>query len=51
MREASLWAVLRHYTHQAHHGVSEGGAARYSRAEAQFVLTLTAAAVRYAQGE
>lgn len=50
-REVSLWAVMRHYTHQAHHGVSEGGAAGYTRAEAQFVLTLTAAAVAHAQGE
>lgn len=50
-REASLWAVLRHYTHQAHHGLSEDGVAGYTRAEAQFVLTLTAAAVAHAQGE
>jgi len=50
-REASLWAILRHYTHQAHHGVSEGGTTGYTRGEAQFVLTITAAAVAHAQGE
>ncbi|MEO9904329.1 MULTISPECIES: hypothetical protein [Alphaproteobacteria] len=48
-REAALWAVLRHYTHQAHHGPSEGGVPDYSRAEAHFILTLTAAAVAHAQ--
>lgn len=50
-REAALWAVLRHYTHQAHHGSSEGGVPDYSRAEAQFVLSLTAASVAHAQSE
>lgn len=50
-REAALWAVLRHYTHQAHHGPSEGGVPEYTRPEAQFVLTLTAAAVAHAQAE
>lgn len=48
-REAALWAALRHYTHQAHHGPSEGGVPEYTRAEAQFVLTFTAAAVAHAQ--
>jgi len=48
-REAALWAVLRHYTHQAHHGPSEGGVPDYSRADAHFVLSLTAAAVAHAQ--
>lgn len=44
-REATLWAALRHFTHQAHHGASEGGVPHYSRAEAQLVLTLTASVV------
>ena len=48
-REGALFAVLRHYTHQAHHGPSEGGVPAYTRAEAQFVLSLTAAAVAHAQ--
>ncbi|MEQ9069019.1 MAG: hypothetical protein RLO18_19965, partial [Gimesia chilikensis] len=50
-REAAIWAVLRHYTHQAHHGPSEGGVPDYSRAEAQFILSLTAASVAHAQAE
>ncbi|MGE0256984.1 MAG: hypothetical protein AB7N54_20350 [Alphaproteobacteria bacterium] len=50
-REAAVWAVLRHYTHQAHHGSSEGGATTYTRGEAEFVLTLTAAAVARAHSE
>lgn len=48
-REGALWATLHHYTHQAHHGESEGGIADYSRAEAQFVLTLTASFLNRAQ--
>jgi len=48
-REGALFAVLRHYTHQAHHGSSEGGVPGYTRAEAQFVLSLTTAAVAHAQ--
>lgn len=44
-REAALWGAVRHYTHQAHHSGSEGGVTVYSRAEAQFVLTLTASFV------
>jgi len=48
-REEAIWAILRHYTHQAHHGPSEGGVPDYTRAEAQFVLTLTAATVARAQ--
>ena len=39
--KAVLWA-LRHYTHQAHHGPSEGGEADYSRADARHILTLVA---------
>ncbi len=48
-REAAVYAVLRHYTHQAHHGPSEGGIHAYTRAEAQFVLGLAAAAMAHAQ--
>lgn len=48
-REAALWGTLRHYTHQAHHGSSEGGEADYSRAEARMVLTLTASFVAHMQ--
>lgn len=48
-REAALYAALRHYTHQAHHGPSVGGATAYTRAEAQFVIGLSAAAVAHAQ--
>lgn len=48
-REGALFAILRHYTHQAHHGPSEGGVPAYTRAEAQFVLSLTAATVAHAQ--
>ena len=39
--KAVLWA-LRHYAHQAHHGVSEGGETGYSRSDARHVLTLVA---------
>ena len=48
-REAALCAVLRHYAHQAHHGPSDGGVSAYTRAEAQFVLSATAAAAAKAQ--
>ena len=48
-REAALYAVLRHYTHQAHHGPGEGGVPAYTRAEAQFVLSVTAAAAAHAR--
>ena len=48
-REAALHAVLRHYAHLAHHGPSLGGAAAYTCAEAQFVLSLTAAAAAHAE--
>ena len=49
-REQALYAVLRHYAHQAHHMVSEGGEAVYTRPEAQLALRITAAAVAHAQG-
>ena len=48
-REHALLAALRNYGHLAHHGASEGGVSSYTRAEAQFVFTLTAAAVAHAQ--
>lgn len=48
-REAELWGTLRHYTHQAHHGDSEGGEADYSRTEAQLILILTASFVAHAR--
>ena len=47
-RQVALWAVLRHYTHQAHLGPSEGGVPAYTRADAQFVLSWLAAAVAHA---
>ena len=48
-RESALWAVLRHYTHLAHHGAGEGGGPDFTRADAQFVLRLTVAAVAHAE--
>jgi hypothetical protein len=48
-REAGMWGSLRHYTHQAHHGASEGGITHYGRADAQLVLTLTASFVAHLQ--
>ena len=50
-RAAALCAVLRHYTHQAHHGPSEGGVSAYTRADAQFVISVTAAAASLAQAD
>ena len=47
-RRAALYAILRHYTHQAHHGPSEGGESAYTRNDARFVLTLTATALAHA---
>ena len=41
-RESGIWGALRHYTHQAHHGDSEGGELYYTRSEAELVFTLTA---------
>ena len=48
-RAAALCAALRHYTHQAHHGPSEGGVSAYTRADAQFAISVTAAAASLAQ--
>ena len=47
-RLKALYAVLRHYTHQSHHGPSDGGVVSYTRSEAQFVLSITAAALAHA---
>lgn len=49
-REAALWAAARHYAHLAHHSSSDGGVSLYSRAEAQLVLTMSAALMAHAQG-
>ena len=48
-REQAVCAALRHYAHLAHHAAGEGGEATYTRAEAEFMLSATAAAVRLAQ--
>jgi hypothetical protein len=44
-REKALFAVIRHYTHQAHHGNGEGGARYYTRSEARMILQMAAAAM------
>jgi len=44
-RERALMAVIRNYTHLAHHSESEGGSRDFSRSEAQMVLQATAAIV------
>ena len=46
-RERAMLATLRHYTHQAHHGHSEGGEVSYSRADAQHILILVASFVAH----
>ena len=48
-RERAMLGTLRHYTHQAHHGPSEGGETTYSRADARHVLTLVASFVAHAR--
>ena len=48
-RERALLGVLRHYTHQAHHGPSERGEVSYSRADAQHILTLVASFVAHSR--
>ena len=47
-REEALFAVVRHYTHEAHHAASDGGASGYTRREAELILNLTAAATAHA---
>jgi hypothetical protein len=49
-RESAIHAVIRHYTHQAHHGGTEGGATCYSRSEAKLILSLSAALLAHVQG-
>lgn len=44
-REKALFAVIRHYAHQAHHGEGEGGVRHYTRSEAQMILRMAAAAI------
>ena len=50
-RERAMLGALRHYTHQAHHGESEGGEISYSRADTQHILTLAASFVARARSE
>ncbi|MCY4012745.1 MAG: hypothetical protein OXG82_08535 [Gammaproteobacteria bacterium] len=47
-REEAVCAAVRHYTHLAHHAPGDGGEINFTRAEAEFVLRATAAAVRLA---
>ena len=48
-REDAAFGALRHYTHLAHHTIGGSGEASFTRSEAQFILSATAAAVRLAQ--
>ena len=48
-RVEAVFAALRHYSHMAHHTTADGGETYYSRAEAEFTLTATVAAVRLVQ--
>ena len=48
-REMAMLGALRHYTHLAHHGESEGGEVSYSRADAQLILTMAASFVGYSR--
>lgn len=48
-REEGVYAAVRHYTHLAHHAPADGGETSFSRAEAEFVLSATAAGVRLAR--
>ena len=47
--ERAILATLRHYTHLAHHGHSEGGEVSYSRADAHHVLTVVASVVAHSR--
>lgn len=49
-REVAISAVVRHYTHPAHHSEADGGETHYDRSEAKLLLTLTAAVVARAWG-
>lgn len=46
-RWTAVLAAVGHYTHLAHHGESKGGSPSFSRADAQFVLSVTAALAAY----
>ena len=48
-RERAMLGALRHYTHLAHHGQSEGGEICYSRADARHILTLVASFVAHSR--
>lgn len=48
-REEAVYAAVRHYTHLAHHAPADGGESSFSRAEAEFVLSATAAGLRLAR--
>lgn len=48
-REKCIFAAIRHYTNLAHHSESEGGSPEYTRNDAQMILTMTAACVRFGQ--
>ena len=48
-REEAVYAALRHYAHLAHHATADGGETGYTRAEAEFMLSATVAAVRLSQ--
>ena len=48
-REEAVYAAARHYTNLAHHARGDGGETSYTRAEAEFILGATSAALRLAQ--
>ena len=48
-REDVVYAAVRHYTHLAHRAPGDGGEVSFARAEAEFVLSTTAACVRLAR--
>ncbi|MDE0171919.1 MAG: hypothetical protein OYH76_13290 [Defluviicoccus sp.] len=50
-RARAILSALRHYTHQAHHGQSDGGETGYSRADAQLILTSVASFVAHSRSE
>ena len=50
-RERAMLGALRHYTHQAHHGHSDGGEVSYSRADAQHTLILVASFVAHSRSD
>ena len=50
-RKEAMLGTLRHYTHQAHHGQSEGGETNYSRADAQHVFAMVASFVAHSKSD